>query len=246
MLDDRRADDFADALYDIEHARRDARFERELGEHNSGHRCLLGGLQHHAVAGTEGIDPERCAGGRAVPGDDRADDADRLAHLVHGEVVRHGRDRSVELAWPARVVVDAVGGELDDEARVEAQQARVDHVELGELVAVLDDELGQAAEAPLLLERRQEAPAPVLERRARGTHGAFHVCGRARGRDCDLLARCRVDHRHGLSVQRRDDLAVDHVPEQLAIELARRGLRDGISGYVGKRGHAAISPQLLS
>ena len=88
-------------------------------------------------------------------GHDRPDHAERLAHLVDGELARHGGDAAVQLRGPARVVVDAVDRELDDEPGVETEQARVDDVELGELVAVLGDQRGEPAQPPLLLERRQ-------------------------------------------------------------------------------------------
>ena len=124
-------------------------------------------------------------------GHDRADHAERLAHLVDGELVRHGGDAAVQLRGPARVVVDAVDRELDDEPRVEPEQARVDDVELGELVAVLGDQRGEPAQPPLLLERRQVAPAAVVERRARGPHGALDVCGGPGRRGRDLARRSR-------------------------------------------------------
>ena len=80
---------------------------------------------------------------------------------------------------------------------VEPEQARVDDVELGELVAVLGDQRGEPAQPPLLLERRQVAPAAVVERRARGPDGALDVGGGPGGRRRDLLAGRGIDHGHG-------------------------------------------------
>ena len=66
--DQRRADGLADALDDVEHARRDARLERQLGDHDRGHRRLLGRLEDDAVAGAEGERGHRGRRRRPVPG----------------------------------------------------------------------------------------------------------------------------------------------------------------------------------
>ncbi len=151
----------------------------------------------------------------------------------------------MQLRGPARVVLDAVGRELDDEPRVEPEQARVDHVELRQLVAVLGDQGGQPAQPPLLLERRQVAPASVVERGARGPHRALDIRGGPRRRGRELLAGGGIDHRHGAAVERRHDLAVDDVAEQWPVELPRGGGRDRIRGGVGQDAHCQGSPSSL-
>src|SRR5215207_8465371 len=160
-----------------------------------------GGLHDDAVAGAEGEQAHRGCRHRPVPRDDRSDHAERLAHLVDGEVVRHRGDAAVQLRGPPRVVVEAVDRELDDEPRVHAQQTGVDDVELSELVPVLGDQSRQPPQPPLLLERRQVAPAPIVERRARGPHRALDVRGGAGRRGRDLLAGGRIDHRHRAAVE---------------------------------------------
>lgn len=64
---------------DIEHTRR-KQIRGELGDPDDGQRRILGRLQDQGVAGAERhADLDRGQHQRRVPGDDRADDADRLA-----------------------------------------------------------------------------------------------------------------------------------------------------------------------
>ena len=245
MGDERRADGLTGALDDVEHARRDARLDRQLGDQDRRHRCLLGRLEDDAVAGAERERAHRGCRHRPVPRHDRSDHAERLAHLVDGELARHCGDAAVQLRGPARVVVDPVDGELDDEARVEPEQAGVDHVELGELVGVLGDQRGEPAQPPLLLERRQVAPAAVVERRAGGPHRALDVRGGPGGCGRDLLAGGGIDHRHRAALERGHDLAVDDVAEQRPVQLPCGGGRDRIRGRVSQHAHRQLSLCLL-
>ena len=86
------------------------------------------------------------------------------------------------------VVVEAGDGELDDGVGVAAQQAGVERVEVAEHRAVLGEQLGEAAQAPLLLERREVAPPAVLERAAGRADGPLEVLGIAGGDGADLGA----------------------------------------------------------
>ena len=97
----------ADAVHHVEHAGRAARFDEQFGEPQAAHRRLLGGLQHHGVAGGErGRDLPRGHQQRVVPRRDGADDAERLAqHQVH-DAGFGVRDRAFDL-------VDAFGHEAD-------------------------------------------------------------------------------------------------------------------------------------
>ena len=84
----------------------------------------------------------------------------------------------MQLAGPARVVVDAVHRELRDEAGVHPQQPGIDHVEIGKLVGMLSQQARELAQAALLLERRQEPPPAVIECLARGLNGPVDIgCG---------------------------------------------------------------------
>ena len=237
MGDEARADRLAGALDHVEHARRDPGLERELGDAERRHRRLLGRLEHDAVAGAQSEQAHRGRGRRAVPRHDRPDDAERLPHLVDRELARHGGDAAVQLRRPARVVVDPVDGELDDEPGVETEQARVDDVQLGELVAVLGDQRGEPAQTTLLLERRQVTPAAVVEGRARGAHRALDVRRRSRGRGRHLCAGRRIDHRHGAALDRRHGFAVDEVAEQRPVDLPGGRGRDRIRGGIGQDAH---------
>ena len=84
----------------------------------------------------------------------------------------------MQLARPARVVIDAVHRELCDEAGVHPQQPGIDHVEIGELVGMLSQQARELAQAALLLERREEPPPAVIECLARGLDGPVDIgCG---------------------------------------------------------------------
>ena len=139
MRDERCADRLARALNDVEHAGRNAGLERQLRHDDRGHRRLLGRLEDDTVAGAQRKGTERGRRRGAVPRHDGTDHANGLANLTHDELVRHRRHAPVELRRPAGVVLEAVNRELGYEAGVHAEQAGVDHVEVGQLVSVLGD-----------------------------------------------------------------------------------------------------------
>ena len=80
----------AEAGDDVEHARRDAGLERQLGQPQRGQRGLLGRLEHGRAAGGQRR-PERTGGHaeRIVPGDDMGGDAQGL----HQREVDHFRPK---------------------------------------------------------------------------------------------------------------------------------------------------------
>ena len=243
--DDSRPDRLAGPLDDVEDAGRDPCLECEFRHDDRAHRRLLGGLQDDAVAGAQSEQPEGGGGGGTVPGNDRSDDTDRLANLLDGELVRDCGDRAVELARPARVVLESVDGELDDEPGVHPQQARVDHIEVRQLVLVLGEQGGELAKAPFLLERREVAPAAVVECLACGLDCPVDVGRRARGGRRDLLPGGGVDHRHRAAVERWNELTIDHVAEQGTIKLPGGRRRDRISGGISQHTHGlTVSPCL--
>ena len=77
----------AEAVDDIEHARRQE-IADHVHQHHDAHRRLLGGLEHDAVAGGQRRSqlPDRHQQ-REVPRDDLADDAQRLVEVVGDRVV---------------------------------------------------------------------------------------------------------------------------------------------------------------
>ena len=93
---------------------RQAGLEQQLAEVERRQRRLLGRLEHHrAAAGQRRAELPRRHQQREVPGDDLADDADRLAQRVGEVLARREREIGVvvaeDLRRPARHVVEQVG-----------------------------------------------------------------------------------------------------------------------------------------
>ena len=97
---------------------------------------------------------------REVPGNDLADDADRLAQRV-GEVIAADRDRlAVDLVGPAGVVAQAVDHRGQVALRLGDRLAVVERLELGQLVDVLLDQVGQLVHEPAAVGGVHLAPGP--------------------------------------------------------------------------------------
>jgi len=96
--------------HDVEHSRRRSGLGGELRQADRRERRLLGGLQHHRVAGEE-CRPELPAADdeRIVPRHDRGHDPQGLAAYERQVVGPGGGDLVVELVGELGVVLDAVG-----------------------------------------------------------------------------------------------------------------------------------------
>ncbi len=130
----------------------------------------------------------------------------------------------MQLGGPAGIVGDRVLAELDDEFRVGPHQPAVEHVEVHQQVAVLLDQLSQAAQAAFLFQRLEVAPAAIVEGPPGGAHGAIDVLHAPRRAAGEFLAGGRVVDREGLAGGRRNGIAVDDVAEAaVAEERPRRG-----------------------
>jgi hypothetical protein len=93
----------AEAVDDVEHARRQQVAISSISTRIEDRR-LLGGLQHHAVAGRQrrGQLPRRHQD-REVPGDDLPDHAERLVEVIgHGVVVELGQRAFLARMQPAK------------------------------------------------------------------------------------------------------------------------------------------------
>ena len=216
----------------------EACLERQLAEAQRGQRRLLGGLQDQRAARRERRRdlPDRHQQ-REVPGHDLGADADRLAQRVTEQVAAGDRDRlALDLRRPARVVAQ-VGDRGGDVALGRGQRlAVVERLELGELLAVGLDQLGERVHEPGALRRRDLAQR-ALERRAGGGDGAVDVLGAGLGDGADRLAGRRVDRLEGAPVGGLGALAADQEGVRRAgDELARR-LRGQLLG--GGGGHGA-------
>ena len=109
MGDQGRAGGLAEAVDQVDHARRETGLDGELADAERGQRGLLGGLHDHGVAAGEGRAPlpgEHQE--REVPGDDLADHADRLAKRVREEAAADRDGLPFDLVGPAGVVAERV------------------------------------------------------------------------------------------------------------------------------------------
>ena len=154
---ERGADLLANALYEIEDARREARPVDEIEEQGARQRRPLGGLEHDGAAGGErGRALPRREHERRVPRGDHDGRAARVAHHAVGGAVR--------LPDALRVLTGEVGvgaevaGSATDHAGLERalEHRHVPALDLGDVVDVLIDQVGQAVQirgTPLGAER---------------------------------------------------------------------------------------------
>ena len=86
---------------------------RQLGDAQGRQRRLLGRLHHDGVAAGQGRTPlPGQHQQREVPGDDLADDADRLPQRVRQEAAAHRHRLALDLVGPAGVVAERVDRRL--------------------------------------------------------------------------------------------------------------------------------------
>ena len=113
MRDQGRAGGLAEAVDDVDDAGREAGFEGQLGDAQGGQRRLLGRLHHDRVAAGQGRAPlPGQHQQREVPGDDLADDADRLPQRVREEAAADRDGPALDLVGPAGVVAQRVDDAL--------------------------------------------------------------------------------------------------------------------------------------
>ena len=180
MRDERRAGG-AVAREHVEDAGWEPRLQGQLPEPQGGQRRLLGGLEHDRAAGRQRRPdlPDRHQQ-REVPGDDLSADADRLASRVTEDPgIAGGDGRSIDLGRPACVVLEVGDGVGHVHPLGELQRlAVVERLELGQLLLVRLDELGERLDPPATLGRGQLAPRRAdLERAPRSRDGPVDVVG---------------------------------------------------------------------
>jgi hypothetical protein len=216
MLDERLARLLAEAVHDVQHARRQPRLLRQPREHERGLGRVLGVLQDSRVAAHERReDLPRDVRDRRVRGDDQPGDAQRLAG-DHRLAVWHRACRGLAVEAPALAGHEVA--HLDRAARLAGRLLRglaglrCDHS--GDLLLVALEQLGDPAQDRAALCRRLTRPGrlralggvdrgmDVVRRRARDH--AEHLAGRRRhllergaARGWALLAVDEVRHRAG-------------------------------------------------
>ena len=167
----------AKSRHHVEHARRDASFRRQLGDAQRGQRRLLGGLEHHAIAGRQsGREfPGRHEQGK-IPRHNGADHAQRLACDERQRGSGRGRDLVIALVDGLAVPAHAFGHRAQIPiAGIGNRLAHVEGFEQRQLIGVFGDQLGEAHEHALARFGRLMAPASVLEGGAGGRDGKVDV-----------------------------------------------------------------------
>src|SRR5689334_23861343 len=107
-------------------------------------------------------------------------DADRLAGDQRERIRAGGPDLAVHLVDRLRVPLDRLRGARDvDGERVPDRLADVEGLEERELLALLADPLREPEQDPLPVRRRPIRPAAIVERPARGRHGAIDILRRS-------------------------------------------------------------------
>src|SRR6185437_16383141 len=128
---------------------------------------------------------------RAVPGNDGADDADRLLQRV-GEYLTGQRvldGFTVDRGRLSRVIAQHAEHAELVAAGAADRRPHVERVELRQFLEILLDEIGELEQHVLPLERLDLAPGP-LEGTPGGGNRAIDVLGITLGHRCEQFARC--------------------------------------------------------
>ena len=132
---------------DVQHAGRQ-QIGDEFGQDHDADRGLLGGFEHHAIAGgqSRGEFPDRHQD-REVPGDDLADDAERLVEMIGDGGLVDFREAAFLGAGAGGEIAEMVDGERDVRKRGLADRlAVIDGLDIGEQVQILLHPIGDAVE----------------------------------------------------------------------------------------------------
>ena len=235
MRDQRRAGGLAEAGNDVDHAGGESRLERQLTQPKRGERRLLGRLEHDRAARRQRRAPfPGDHQHREIPGDDLPGDAHRLA-LGVAEVPPADRDRlAVDLVGPAGVVAEAVDHQRQvGVAALADRLAVIERFELGQLVDVRFDQVGELVHQPPAVAGVHLAPGAGVERLSGRLDGQVDVGGVALGDVGDDLFGGRVDRLERLAALAVAPLAVD---QQLGLERA-----SDLASRSGCRGHDLFS-----
>ena len=194
----------AEAVDDVEHAGRQ-QVADDVHQHHDAHRRLLGRLQHDAVAGGKRRRqlPDRHQQ-REVPGDDLADDAQRLVEMIGDRVVVDlgagclpGRGCSRRNSGNGR---SPAAGRLPLVSRIGLPLSRVStrassvQLFLHPVGDPVQDAraLGRRGAAPVILARRGRHRAPARCPRRSSGRPRHSFCAGDRRRDCRNTGRGRA------------------------------------------------------
>ena len=222
MRDERCADRLAVARQDVDDAGREPGFDDEVAEPERRERRLLRRFQDAGAA--------RCKSRTELPGrhherkiprNDLRHHTDRLAPRVGVDAPalqsadRHVERRAFDLRGPAGHVAEIVAraGHVHD-ARHLLRLAVVDALELGELVGVLIDEVGEPPDQRFALGGQHRRPGAALEGFAGGGDGFVDVRAARVGDRGYFGAGGRIDHGNALVRCRRHPFAADQEPSR--------------------------------
>jgi hypothetical protein len=214
---------------DVQHSRREAGFGREPQRLEDARARVLGRLQDDRVPRGERR-RERVHGqeDRRVPRDDDPDDAERLAERVVEDARPVERDDApLDLVREPAEVVEPVRDHPKLREHLLVELAVVGHLDRGDLLRALRDQVGEAHHQPAAPGGGEPAPGLALERGRRGADGAVDVLGpRERVRRPDLPGR-GVDGvvgraRGGVDVLAADEQGVGTRAGLLRLQRGRR------------------------
>jgi hypothetical protein len=175
MPHQRLADDAALAAYHVERARRQSRFEKQLGDPQHGKWRQFRRFDHQrATAGQRRRNFPHADHEREIPGHDGRDDAHRLAHGVRQGIRPRRYHLPRNLVAPTGVVAHGV----DDRGHILAPHGRqrfagIQAFQFDEFFLVLLEKHRRALQNAAALSRPH--PAPNIQRRARRVHGEIHL-----------------------------------------------------------------------
>ena len=174
-------------------------------------RRVLGRLEHHRISCNEGrAEFPGADHGRRIPGQYRADHAERRARDHCGDVVAEMRKLVVELVGRLAVPPQTVDREVDLELFGEPDRhAHVAALERGEPQGFGGDAIGPIEQDALALFRAHALPAARFEGAPRAGDSVVDVCRLAIRYGGNRLAVDRRDHVECLAGQRACQLAVD-------------------------------------
>ena len=199
------------AEHDVDDAIGDARLLSQFSQPQTSERRLLGRLHDDRTAGGQSWSPLPCGHQqRKIPGDDLADDADRLAARI-AEIVSANRNRVPrELVGPAGVVADAVDGQRQvGGSRVDNRLAVVERFERGQLIEIRFHQIGELVHQAASIASIHLRPRTGFKRGSRGLHGSIDVGRIALGHFGDHCFIHRVDRLEPFAAAGLDPLAVD-------------------------------------
>ncbi len=235
-------------MNDVDDSRRQVRLRHQLAELHGVVRRLLAWFDHDRVA----CDQRGCRFARdqeegKVPGQDAADDADRLPEKQDGFAGPVAlQNLAFDAARPLRHVVHVVGGEGDFHARQAERLALLLGNQAGERFHLLSNFGRDRAQRLCALDGG--ALAPGFLRRDGRRDRRFHVGGGAFRHRADGLASRRIQTGNALGAGGWRKLAVDEIvvvqhgfpsiqqaPRPAAAYRVQIGRKENTNGFSGRR-----------